>query len=144
MTRFSFHHLAQPTKVLAEMIRVYWPDGRVAVVNVAPLSENAEAFKYMEKLRIPFRVRAFSPEEFENIVRRSGLSIFGKSSFRLEMQLERQLVASFPNPGDVEKISQMFKDDLVTGSIGGRALLTDGQVCFSYPIQIIVGKKAGC
>ena len=60
-TRYSFHHLLDPEAVLAEMVRVCSPGGRVAVVDVFTSSpEQAEAFNRMERLRDPSHVRALS------------------------------------------------------------------------------------
>jgi len=60
-THYSFHHFLDPKAVLAEMVRVCSPGGRVAVVDVFTSSpEQAEAFNRMERLRDPSHVRALS------------------------------------------------------------------------------------
>ena len=54
ITRYSFHHFLEPEAVLAEMVRVCQPGGRVAVVDVfMSTPEQAEAYNRMEKLRDP-------------------------------------------------------------------------------------------
>jgi ubiquinone/menaquinone biosynthesis C-methylase UbiE len=53
LTRYSFHHFLDPEAVLAEMVRVCRPGGRVAVIDVFTSSpEQAEAYNQVEKLRI--------------------------------------------------------------------------------------------
>lgn len=74
----------------------------------------------MEKLRDPSHVRALTVEELEAIVMESGLRILDRSSYKLEMELERQLASSFPMKGDVESIREMFRADLRTDSNGER------------------------
>src|SRR5262249_24945100 len=59
VTRYSFHHVLDPEAVLAEMVRVCRPGGRVAVIDVFTSSpEQAEAYNHVEKLRDPSHVRA--------------------------------------------------------------------------------------
>ena len=55
--------------------------------------------------------------------------------------MEKQLRASFPNPGDEEKIRQMLLDDLTTNSLGMRVRQQGDKVYFGYPTTIIVGHK---
>jgi ubiquinone/menaquinone biosynthesis C-methylase UbiE len=45
VTRYSFHHFLDPQAVLAEMVRVCAPGGRVAVIDVfTSTPEEAEAY----------------------------------------------------------------------------------------------------
>lgn len=63
-TRYSFHHFLDPRAVLAEMVRVCTPGGRIVVVDVFTSGpEQAEAYNRMEKLRDPSHVRALALEE---------------------------------------------------------------------------------
>src|SRR5690242_11979728 len=58
-TRYSFHHLLDPADVLAEMVRVTRPGGRVVVADVYTSGpEQAEAYNHVERLRDPSHVRA--------------------------------------------------------------------------------------
>ena len=70
-TRYSFHHLLDPAGVLAEMVRVTRPGGRVVVVDVYTSSpEQAEAYNHVERLRDPSHVRALGLDELDGPVRR--------------------------------------------------------------------------
>ena len=62
--------------------------------------------------------------------------------FRLEAELERQLVSSFPAPGDDVKIREMFRRDLSENRMGVNPVMRDGKIYFSYPIVILSGNKA--
>lgn len=58
-TRYSFHHLLDPRRVLAEMVRVTEPGGRVVVVDVYTSGpDQAAAYDHVERLRDPSHVRA--------------------------------------------------------------------------------------
>src|SRR5262245_25161222 len=74
VTRYSFHHFLDPKAVLAEMVRVCQPGGRVAVIDVFTSSpEQAEAYNRVEKLRDPSHVRALSVEELTRLCSDAGL-----------------------------------------------------------------------
>jgi ubiquinone/menaquinone biosynthesis C-methylase UbiE len=129
-TRYSFHHLLDPEAVLAEMVRVCSPGGRVAVVDVFTSSlEQAEAFNRMERLRDPSHVRALSLEELSGLLGEAGLQSVRRQFYKHEFGLEPVLKGSFPNPGDAERIRHMFEDDLAwtawaLGSTAGMGTFT--------------------
>lgn len=141
MTRFSFHHLIDPGVGLREMKRVCSTGGRIVIADVALNPENAEKFNRMEKLRDPSHVRALTVDELEEVVSGAGLKITGKSSYRLELELQKQLQASFPRPGDADEIRDMFRDEPRTNSMGVEAHVVNGRIRYSYPVTVIAGKK---
>jgi hypothetical protein len=51
------------------------------------------------------------------------------------------LAASFPNPGDEEKLRKIFQGDLVTDTLGMGAHRRGEEIHFHYPTIIIVGVK---
>jgi hypothetical protein len=57
------------------------------------------------------------------------------------MELEALLAASFPNPGDADRIRQVFADDLGVDRLGLGARREDGAIHFAFPIALIVGQK---
>src|SRR5438128_9948769 len=73
-TRYSFHHFLDPKAVLAEMVRVCTPGGRVVVVDVFMSNpDQAEAYNRLEKLRDPSHVRALALDELTGLFSESGL-----------------------------------------------------------------------
>jgi SAM-dependent methyltransferase len=141
-TRYSFHHFLNPKAVLAEMVRVCRPGGRVAVIDVFTSSpEQAEAYNRVEKLRDPSHVRALSLEELTGLCNDAGLRDSKTSFFKLEMALETLLAASFPGPGDADRIRQTFAEDIGVNRLGLCAARKDGAIHFAFPIVILAGKK---
>jgi GrpB-like predicted nucleotidyltransferase (UPF0157 family)/SAM-dependent methyltransferase/ADP-ribose pyrophosphatase YjhB (NUDIX family) len=141
-TRYSFHHFLDPKAVLAEMVRVCSPGGRVAVVDVFTSNlEQAEAFNRMEKLRDPSHVRALSLEELTGLLGGAGLQNVRRQFYKHEFGLEPVLKGSFPNPGDAGRIRQLFEDDLGLDRLGLGVHRRDGNIHFAYPIVILVGHK---
>jgi SAM-dependent methyltransferase len=139
-TRYSFHHFLDPKAVLAEMVRVCSPGGRVAVVDVFTSSpEQAEAFNRMENLRDPSHVRALPLEELTSLFDEAGLCNVRTQFYKHEFALEPVLKGSFPHPGDAGRVRQLFEDDLGVDRLGLAVHRRDGDIHFAYPIVILVG-----
>jgi ubiquinone/menaquinone biosynthesis C-methylase UbiE len=142
VTRFSFHHFLDPKAVLAEMLRVCLPGGRVAIIDVFTSSpEQAEAYNRVEKLRDPSHVRALSLDELTGLCRDAGLRELKTAFYKLEMQLEMLLARSFPNPGDGDRVRQTFAEDIGVNRLGLGAHRRDGTIHFAFPIVLLVGRK---
>lgn len=140
-TRYSFHHFLNPSKVLDEMIRVCKPSGKIMVVDVALDKQYSEAYNTMEKLRDPSHVRALSFDEFEILFSNGYLKKGIRSDYRVEMELENQLAASFPNKGDEQKITEIFREDILQDSLGMNVHTKGSHIHFSYPISIFLAQK---
>jgi ubiquinone/menaquinone biosynthesis C-methylase UbiE len=139
VTRFSFHHFLEPPKVLREMMRVASPGGKVAVVDVFTKSRaHSRLHNLLEKLRDDSHVKALSLLELRKMFRRAGLRKVKARFYQLEIGLETQIRASFPKPGDADRIRQLVSNDK-DGIVSARR---DHGVCLTYPIVIIVGEKA--
>jgi hypothetical protein len=94
---------------------------------------------HCEALGVRQFIAAF--DEWENFMRKSGLKNFRRGSYKVEMELEKQLKTSFPNPGDEKKIRNIFRNDICVNSLGMDAHLEGNEIHFSYPISIYVGDK---
>lgn len=141
-TRYSFHHFLDPKAVLAEMVRVCSPGGRVVVVDVFTSSpEQAEAFNRMEKLRDPSHVRALSLDELTGLFHETGLPDTRTQFYKHEFGLEQVLKGSFPKPGDAGRVRQLFEDDVGVERLGIGVHRRDGYIYFAYPIVVLVGDK---
>jgi SAM-dependent methyltransferase len=140
-TRYSFHHFLDPKAVLAEMVRVCPPGGRVIVVDVfTSTPEQAEAFNRMEKLRDPSHVRALGLHELTELFHDAGLATVRTEFYKHSFELEQVLQGSFPNPGDADRVRQLFQDDLDANRLGLGTYRKNGQTHFTYPIVILVGR----
>src|SRR5215831_12913430 len=89
-TRYSFHHFLDPKAVLAEMVRVCTPGGRIVVVDVFTSSpEQAQAYNRVEKLRDPSHVRALAIEELTGFFADSGLGYVKTQYYKHEVEMEQ-------------------------------------------------------
>jgi ubiquinone/menaquinone biosynthesis C-methylase UbiE len=141
VTRYSFHHFLDPKAVLAEMVRVCRPGGRVAVMDVFTSGpEQAEAYNRVEKLRDPSHVRALLLGELTGLFHDAGLREVRTAFFKLGVPLEELLARSFPNPGDAERIRQTFADDIGVDRLGVGAHRQNGGIHFAFPIAVLAGQ----
>jgi ubiquinone/menaquinone biosynthesis C-methylase UbiE len=141
-SRYSFHHFEDPKAVLAETVRVCAPGGRVVVVDVFTRTpQQAEAFNRMEKLRDPSHVRALALHELTALFHEAGLADVRAEFYKHGFELEQVLQGSFPNPGDADRVRQLFQDDLDTNQLGLEATCREGQMHFAYPIVVLVGAR---
>jgi ubiquinone/menaquinone biosynthesis C-methylase UbiE len=142
LTRYSFHHFLHPAAVLAEMVRVCRTGGRVMVADVVLPPEKAGAYNRMERLRDPSHTHALTYPEMAEIVGASGLTKIQTGHYKVEMELEKQLSASFPNPGDADRIRRLFEADLGVDDLGVGAHRRGTEIHFAYPILVVVGEKS--
>lgn len=142
-SRFTFHHFPDPLGVLKEMRRVCVPGGRVLVADTDASADplKAEAFNRMEKLRDPSHVRAMPATELQALFRQAGLSTPRMSAYELQDELENLLKRSFPNPGDSDKIRELFAASLTDDRLG-IPLRRDGQtIRYAYPVAVLVADR---
>ena len=123
------------------MVRVCSPGGTIMVADIALPVEKADEFNRVEKLKDPSHTRALTKIEFIEMAKQQVIQDIRTFYFKVEMELESQLKASFPNPGDGEKIRQTFRDDLGKDNLGFGARLEGDAIHIAYPIMVLVGKK---
>ncbi len=141
ITRYSFHHFINPRALLDEMIRVCQPKGTLLIADVALPTPHTKLYDRMEKLRDPSHVHALSQQEWEDLLQSSGLNHLQKSEYKVHLELEAQLKASFPDKNDVDEIRQIFLHDVTAQQLGIDTRMENHQIHFSYPISIFVGTK---
>jgi len=141
ITRYSFHHLVDPYLVLSEMKRVCIPKGRVVVIDATPASDRVDMYNYVEKLRDPSHVKALTFAELQKMLKEIGLTIINTESYGVEMELERLLQSSFPNPGDKDKIHRLFIEDVQNNTLGLNSHYVGREIHFMYPTSMIIAQK---
>jgi SAM-dependent methyltransferase len=142
-SRFAFHHFLDPSAVLAEMKRVCTPHGKVVVIDVmaSPDPEKAAAYNRMEKLRDPSHVRGLPLTELEVLFQQTGLPTPRTTFYRLEGEVKDLLQRSFPNPGDADKVRQMFVEALDNDGLGMDVRRQGDTIGFAYPIAVLVSER---
>lgn len=139
--RFVFHHLQEPLVVLKEMKRVCKPGGKIVVADMAPAVEKAEALNAEEVLRDPSHVRAMPEQELRELFAKAGLPEPKVGDYRVECELDDLLSRSFPNPGDEEKIRNIFRDSIADNTLDLNTRLEDGKIFYSFPVAVLVARR---
>jgi ubiquinone/menaquinone biosynthesis C-methylase UbiE len=142
ITRYSYHHFLAPRAALAEMIRVCKPGGRVLVADVAIDPAKSASYDRLEIMRDSSHTHALTTEEFTALFQQSGLEDCRQSAYGVEIELEAQLKASFPKPGDTERLREMITTDFGANEYGINVRMANNTVVYTVPIGVFVGKKA--
>ena len=141
VTRYSFHHMVEPKKALEEMKRVCVPGGKIMVIDVTPDENKSNAYNYVEKLRDCSHTKALTHSELESMMIEAGIVNLNSEHHDLEMQLENIIAASFPEPGNIDKIRNLFQEDLTKNNLGLKSHLRDNEIYFYFPISMVIGNK---
>ena len=143
VTRFSFHHFIEPLAVLKEMIRVCAPGGRVLVADMHTSTDPAKGaeFNRMELLRDPSHVRALPVAELKALFPAAGLPEAKITFYELRDELENLLARSFPNPGDGDKIREIFRTSARDDRLGIPIRIDEAHVHYAYPVAVLAATR---
>lgn len=138
MTRYSFHHMIDPTAILAEMRRVCRCGGRIVVIDATPAPHAQAAYDRMETLRDPSHISALALDQLRAIGREAGLHELLVDSYRLEARLD-----TLADAQDMPALTTLFDADMASGedTIGVGAWCAADGVRFVFPISIIAWEK---
>ncbi|MBB3885030.1 class I SAM-dependent methyltransferase, partial [Acetobacter oeni] len=138
VTRYSFHHMQEPGKVLAEMVRVCRPGGRVIVIDATPTPECQEGYDRAETLRDPSHTSALTLAQLLSLGTEVELSPVMMHQYRLEACLQDQVA-----PEDWSALKAMFAEDIAGGQdrLGMGAWEGADGIRFYFPISIVAWSK---
>jgi SAM-dependent methyltransferase len=144
VTRFAVHHFPDPPAVLREMVRVCAPGGRVVVVDMyaSPDPDKAAEFNRLELLRDPSHARCLALAELHDLFRAVGLPAPRASFYELRDAVKNLLARSFPNPGDEQKIVDLFAAATLDDRLGIPVHRDEqDRLCYAYPVAILAATK---
>jgi SAM-dependent methyltransferase len=144
VTRFAMHHFPDPQAVFREMVRVCAPGGRIVVVDTyaSPDPAKAAQFNRLEKLRDPSHARSLALAELTGLFRAAGLAEPRASFYELRDTVENLLARSFPNPGDDQKIIDLFSASIADDRLGIPVRREDDRLLYAYPVAILAADKS--
>src|SRR3954470_8133313 len=142
VSRFAFHHFVDPLGVLREMARVCTRPGRIVVADMAASDDpvRAAALNRMERLRDPSHTRALPLAELRGLFADAGLPPPRETYYDVRGTLDGLLATSFPAPGDLPVIRQMFVDSLAADGLGMKTRAKDDKILLSYPIALLAAE----
>lgn len=138
VTRYSFHHMENPCEVLAEMIRVCRPNGRIIVIDATPAPAAQQGYDQAEKLRDASHTSALTLTQLLSLGNDAGLSHILTKQYRLESRLEDQVA-----PEDWSALKAIFLEDISSGldRLGMSAWQAEDGIRFHFPISLIAWSK---
>ncbi len=137
VTRYSFHHFADPAAALREMFRVCRTGGRVVVVDLSIPSPQGLRFDAVEQWRDPSHVHALDPEELRGLFAAYPVSELDEDAYGLDIELENQLTQSFPVEGGADKVRQAYGESVSGDTLGIRTRIVNGSMWSTWPIRVI-------
>lgn len=139
VTRYSFHHMQDPGKVLAEMVRVCRPGGRIIVIDATPAPECQKDYDRAETLRDPSHTSALTLQQLQSLGTEAGLSPVMIHQYRLESRLQDQVA-----PENWCALKAMFAEDIAGGQdrLGMGAWEDADGIRFYFPVSIVAWSKS--
>jgi ubiquinone/menaquinone biosynthesis C-methylase UbiE len=141
-TRYSMHHVADPDEVAAELARVARPGARIAIADMVMPRAQGAAYDRMERLRDPSHVRTLTREALTRLAVAAGLRDVRTADYPFTVDLDRLMLASFPEPGNAERVRAMFEADIGADQMGLSLRREGGMIKLTYPVTIVAGVKA--
>jgi len=144
VTRYSLHHLEDPTAALREMVRVCEPGGRIVVADAYAPEHPAQAAAYhrVEVLRDPSHARSLSLRESMALFAEARLGEPRMISYELPVELGDLLGRAFPNPGDEAEIVAAFRASAVDNRLGIPVRLDGDKLHIAYQAVILAATRA--
>lgn len=139
VTRYSFHHMPQPGRALAEMARVCAAGGRVVVVDATPSTQTQAAYDLMETLRDPSHASALTLPQLRALaVEVGGLEEIAHDFHHLDARLE-----TLADADAMDALVALFEADIAEGAdrIGVQPWRTVEGVRFRFPISILAWRR---
>ena len=143
--RYAFHHLLEPTRAFAEMVRVARPGGRIVLCDATASDDPAKAaaFNAMERHRDPSTVEFRTLGFLRGLFADAGLPEPGMSFYGVAGERDRLVATSFPAGDDRARLRAMI-DAGVEGDAMGVGARRDGDtVRFEYPAVVLAAVKGG-
>ena len=144
VTRFAVHHFPDPPAVFREMLRVCAPGGRVVLVDTCASPDPAKAaeFNRLELLRDPSHARCLPLAELKSLFHAAGLGEPQTSFYELRDTVDNLLARSFPNPGDEQKIIDLFTTALASDYLGIPVRHDGDRLDYAYPVAVLAAAKS--
>lgn len=141
--RFTFHHLQDPWRAFAEMVRVCRPGGRVVLCDGVASDDPAKAaaFNGMERYRDPSTVEFRTLGFLLNLFQEAGLPPPAVRRFEVPTERDSLVARSFPVNGDRDGLHRMITEAADTDAMGVNARRENGTVVFGYQSVVLVSDR---
>jgi SAM-dependent methyltransferase len=141
--RFAFHHLNDPPRAFAEMVRLTAAGGRVVLCDGLASDDPAKAlaFNAMERLRDPSTVEFRTLAYFRQLFIDAGLGEPQAHMFQIPYLACDLVNASFPAGNDRSGVLALIESSVEGDTLGMRARDSDEGVRISYQSAVLSAIK---
>lgn len=143
--RYAFHHLLEPARALAEMVRVCRRAGRVVLCDAFASDDpcKAAAFNAMERHRDPSTVEFRTLGFLRHLFAATGLHQPEERFYGVPAELERLIAMAYPANDDREGLRAMIEAAVDRDAMGVGTRREGGTVRFDYPVVVLAAVKDG-
>jgi ubiquinone/menaquinone biosynthesis C-methylase UbiE len=143
VSRLAVHHFEDPSRLLAEMVRVCRPDGTVTIIDmVAPDAASAELFNDLEHRRDPSHTRALTLDQLRDAVTAAGARVTHHSSWDNVLIGSRWLEQTDTPADDAALIHAAWDDEISGGPVTGmQPRRTDTGIQFTHRWELLVAER---
>ncbi|KAB2913137.1 MAG: class I SAM-dependent methyltransferase [Hyphomicrobiaceae bacterium] len=141
--RFAFHHLREPAKAFAEMVRVCAVGGRIVLCDAVASDDagKAAAFNRMERYRDPSTVEFRPLSALRALFREAGLGEPAARFYQVPAEREALVALSFPAGDDRAGLRAMLDEAVEGDRMGVNARRHGDTMRFDYPAVVLVAVK---
>lgn len=143
LCRFAFHHFADSSRVLEEMVRVCRPQGTVAVEDliVSEHPSRGEHQNRFEQLRDPSHKRAYPLGKLIELFAAMGLEVENVYTDALTQEVGRWLSNAQTPSSKAAEAQAMIERDAVEDLSGARPFWRDGKLYFIQRTGTVIGRR---
>ena len=141
--RYALHHLLEPQRAFAEMVRVARPGGRIVLCDAVASDDpnKAAAFNAMERHRDPSTVEFRTLDFLRDLFAAAGLSQPSARFYGMPAEMERLVAMSYPADDDRGRLRAMIEESVDGDTMGVNARRHGDTVRFAYPAAVLVATK---
>ena len=143
VTRLSFHHFEDPSRVLGEMLRVTKIGGTLVVADVVTSedTEKSALQNVIEVLRDPSHVRMLPVSELVSIMSVDGIAIEKQDTWDKAREFE-EWAGIVADPGRIKPLRTIVRALAQVGEDAGMGLsVADGAIVFFHRWHLIIARK---
>jgi SAM-dependent methyltransferase len=142
---YSIHHMKDPKRAVAEMVRILAPGGRLGIADLI-VGEGADsaANNAIERARDPSHATKQTRADLRALVETAGIRVIGEEIHKRRYDFDEWMGSAGCRPGDPRYTdTRRLMENTVAGDVAGLSpsLSPSGKLEFVETILLIVGEK---